>query len=243
MDSTVAKGLAVLEHLARSDQPVRLTTLAEDLGLQKSNCHRLLTTLVALGFVTRDPATRRYAPTLRLWELGAGVAARHPVRQAVYPYIHDLHRKTGETVTLSVLEGHELLVLDKMLAPRSAAFLSREGSRLPATVNAGGRVMLAYEPDAPRLVETILAAAGRDDDPQATLDDLSRIRAAGYAIGRSQRSPGVIGVAAAIPTRNGRSTASLMVSGPAERLEKRLPMVIEETCRVCANIASAAGRL
>ena len=68
--------MSVLEFLARAGGPVRLSTIAEQLNLQKSNVHRLLATLTELGYVVQEPETGRYALTLRMWELGAAVIAK-----------------------------------------------------------------------------------------------------------------------------------------------------------------------
>lgn len=247
MDTTVAKGLSVLELLARADAPMRLSAIAQELDLQKSNAHRLLSTLSALGYVAQEPETGRYAATLKVWELGSGVVDRHPIKRTAAPYMQELHRVTQETATLSVLDGHHVLVLDKIVAPRALRFTARPGSRIPAALNASGLAMLAHEPDPELLIRRALAEAAniKDLTPNDVLAELEEVRRRGYAVMlKSRFTSGVVGVAASLPTRDGRAAAALSVSGPEERLTgKHLDEVIEAIQVLAARVANAAGRL
>jgi len=247
MDTTVAKGLRVLEYLALADAPVRLSAVTQDLALPKSNVHRLLSTLAELGYVQREPGTGRYMCSLKTWELGCGIISAHPVKRAVAPYLQELHRLTSETATLSILDGHDVLVLDKILGPRNLKFTSRPGFRIPAGLNTSGIAMLSYEEDPEPIIREALAA--EPSVPELTvgdvLKDIALARRQGYAtMTKSRLNEGVIAVAVALPTRDGRRTAAISVSGPTERLkDKRFEQAIEAARMVSANIAHAHGKL
>ena len=71
LDSTLAKGLGVIEWLARQPGESRVTDVARALGLARSNAHRTLQTLVACGWAVQNPASSAYRPSLRLFELGS----------------------------------------------------------------------------------------------------------------------------------------------------------------------------
>src|SRR5690349_24819833 len=105
MDSTLLKGLSVLERVAMSEEPRGVTELAEELPLTKSNVHRILKTLEAAGYLTRDETTRRYKLTLKLWELGLSVVSKMDLRVQASPWLKGLSETTRETVHLSVLDG------------------------------------------------------------------------------------------------------------------------------------------
>src|SRR5690606_19424135 len=81
VDSAVAKAFGLLEALAQAKGPSRLSTLATELGLQKSTVHRVLAELIGLGYVERDEATGLYRPTLRTWEIGTAIVADLPIKQ------------------------------------------------------------------------------------------------------------------------------------------------------------------
>src|SRR3546814_7288592 len=101
MDRAVARGLAMLEVLAEAG-PMRLSRLAGEVDLQKSTVHRILQTLVALGYVEQDAETGTYGPSLKLWEMGSAVVVEHPVKRAASIFVQTLHKETGETVSLLV---------------------------------------------------------------------------------------------------------------------------------------------
>ena len=245
MDTTVAKGLAVLEALARADGPVRLADLAQQLGLQKSNVHRLLQTLVALGFAAQEPGTSRYLPTLKLWELGVGVLQAHPARRAAAPFLQELHRATAETVSLTVLDGDEVLYLEKLLSPRPLRFSTRPGSRAPAAMTASGKAMLAQLDDPRPMLERSTAkwSRARDLDVEALLAELEQVRREGYAVSEGGWTPGLVGIAAAIPAGEGPQ-AAITVSGPIERIsEAKREQIVEAVLNACARIGEASGPL
>ncbi len=247
MDTTVAKGLAVLELLARAEAPMRLSQIALELDLQKSNTHRLLSTLSQLGYVRKELETGRYAPTLKAWELGASVISAHPVKRAAAPYLQELHRITGETATLSILDGHQVLVLDKIVAPRALRFTARPGSRIPALLNASGQAMLAHEPEPRPLIERgrVESPHAQDLDPDDVMRELDAVRRRGYAVmTKSKYTPGVVGVAASLPTRDGFGRAALSASGPEERFTgAHLEEIVEAVRVVAARVANATGRI
>ena len=89
----MAKSFLVLEAVSSANRPVRLSSLAEELELQKSTVHRVLAELVELGYVGQDASTGLYHPTLRTWEIGSAVVADLPIRQAAAPTMNDLHQR------------------------------------------------------------------------------------------------------------------------------------------------------
>jgi DNA-binding IclR family transcriptional regulator len=243
-EGAVSRAFAVLELLACEEAPVRLSTVAARLGMQKSTVHRILTTLSGLGYVEQEPQTGCYGATLRLWELGSGLISHHPVKRAAAAFLRQLHQSTRETVSLTVLSGDDVLYLDKMVSPRPIRFTSRIGSRVPASVTAGGKAMLAHEPEA-----RAIARRGQEriqKQRRVSLDTLMRelhdVRRNGYAT--SSYSPGVISFAAPIMARDGRAAAALSVSAPESRLTKsKREDIIEQLLRTCAEIAERVGHL
>lgn len=244
MDTTVIKGISVLELLARAEAPMRLSAIAQQLDLQKSNVHRLLSTLGEMGYVEQEEETGRYKATLKLWELGAGLIAGHPAKRAAAPFMQEVHRATSETVSLTILDGTDVLYLDKILSPRPLRFTTQPGSRAPAPMTASGRAMLAYEPDADDIIKKVIKSEPRAKglDVGKLQKELAQIRARGYATSESSWTPGVVSVAAPIMARDGRAAAGLVVSGPSQRLtaEARLAAA-ESLMHACARIAETYG--
>lgn len=244
MDQAVSRSLAILEALALSGAPLRMSRLAEQVGLQKSTVHRILQTLVARGYAEQEAETGRYGASLKLWELGSAVVFEHPVKRAAASYLQTLHKEVGETVSLLVPSGDDVLYLERLMAPRAVRFSARPGSRVPALLTAGGRAMLAQAADLPAAARRAIDAAGERlaTTPEAVLHDLEATRARGYSISRD--TPGVISMGGAIAGRNGSPAAAISVSAPLERLSEAGQARIAEALQsTCAALHDAVGLL
>jgi len=223
MDTTIVKGLRVLEALAASDQARGISELAREIKLNKSNVQRILGTLLALGYVQKDPATSRYSATLRMWEYGIRVAHRNQVRRAAQPYLRALFDQLNESLFLCVRDNDDILYLDKMESATPVRISSQIGFRAPAARTASGKAILAFlDDDAVRRAVT----AAREHFAVAEIDgpaldrELPQIRADGYAISESGYRQGVNSIAAPIRGHDGAVVASIAVTGPCERLSR-----------------------
>jgi len=235
MDRAVARSFQLLEALARARGGARLSDLAAETGLQKSTAHRILGTLCALGYAEQD-AGSRYRASLKVWELGAGVVAELPIRRAAAGFLQSLHRTTGETVSLTILSGDDVVYLEKLVAPRPVRFLTRVGSRVPAVLTASGKAMLATRPDAAEVVTR--ANTRRPLDVPAVMAELEEARRRGYAL--SGYSPGVISIGAAVAVVGGSAEAGLSVSAPNDRLAgAKRDSTIEVLLEACSRMAEA----
>ena len=246
MDTTIVKGFVLLEVLAQNDAPQSVSVLASHLGLPKSNVHRTLSTLVALGYAKQDPITGLYASTLRSWELGMRVMARNPLKRAAMPFMQALQRQTAESVNLTVLDGFEVVYLDKVATHYPLISTADPGWRVPAIYPASGQVLLAYASDVEQLLHATAAAVSqaRTLDVAKTLRTLSAVRKRGYAVSLSGWRPGINSIAAIIPMRvaGQGQAASLSISGPAERLSQALMSGFVASLQgACAQIGETLG--
>ena len=142
MNNTLVKGMQILEELADRKETVGVSELALQLGMGKSNVHRTLQALVELGYVVNEGGS--YRASLKMWELGARVIARLDVRQAALPAMHWLLDQSRETVHLSVLDGDQVMYVDKLDSPEPVRAYSEIGGRAPAYCVATGKVLLAW---------------------------------------------------------------------------------------------------
>ena len=235
MDRAVARSFQLLEALARARGGARLSDLAAETGLQKSTAHRILGTLCALGYAEQDDASR-YRASLKVWELGAGVVAELPIRRAASGYLQGLHRATGETVSLTILSGDDVVYLEKLVAARPVRFMTRVGSRVPAPLTASGKALLATRPDAAQIVAR--ANTRPPLDVPAVMAELDEARRRGYAL--SGYSPGVTSIGAAVVTGGAPAHAALSISAPTERLTgSKRDAAIEALLEACARMAEA----
>ena len=245
MDSTIAKGLAVLEWLVRQQRDCRVTEVAQAFGLARSNAHRTLQTLVECGWAQRDEATSTYRPSLRLFELGALVGAAANVTTLVRPYLARLSQATGETIHLATLEGAEVVYLDKFDSPLPVAAYSRVGGRAPAYCVASGKAMLAAArldmPGLRRLLGTLVAHTPNSiTDFQTLRAELQQTQARGYAENREEWRLGVCGLGAPVFNARGEAVAAVGMSVPSIRFGRGQSRSFAEQLLACARDASIA---
>jgi DNA-binding IclR family transcriptional regulator len=222
METTLVKGLQMLEAVAASNRPRGVSDLGRELGMTRSNAHRLLQTLCIRGYVRHDPERGHYESTLRLFELGSAVAMRIDVRTVAHPIMQRLAREIDENTIMSVRDGHEVVVLDRVEGMRTLRTYTPLGARSPMHSTSPGKLLLAYA--AGDVVDAVARALTKFS-PQTIasrprLDaELGRIRVQGYAIARAEWHEDVAGVSAPIRGRDGTIVAALTVSGPVVRFK------------------------
>lgn len=239
MDSTVSKAFQLFETLAASNMPMSIATLSQTLALQKSNVHRLLKTLTALGYVRQDPDSKRYLPTLRAWEVGSMIVRRDSLRIGARRALGDLHRATGESVYLSVLSGEHVLYLDTIDAAHSIELTPQPGVRTPAIFPASGKAILANQRDVTASVDRCIAALseGMSVDRSELLRDLKKIRSQGFATTVNGWRKGASSLAAPVMTIGINPTAAIGIAASADR------MPLERILTFAPQVMSAAARI
>ena len=243
MDSTLAKGLAVLEWLARQSGPRRASDVALALGLVRSNAHRTLQTLVQCGWAEQDATTSAYRASLRLFELGALVHRAADLKTLLHPVLARLAAACGETIHLAVLDGAEIIYLDKFDSPLPVAAYSRIGGRAPAACVASGKALLAaLNPDAAALharLGALLAHTPHSIVVPAQLQaELERIRRQGYAENREEWRLGVCGLGVPVFDALGEPLAAVGMSVPSIRFSRTQVRGLAAGLLACARDAS-----
>lgn len=221
MDKTLLKGLQVLEYVVSQPESARSSQVAVDLGLMKSNAHRVLKTLEHAGYLHQDPQTREFRTTLKLWEMGSQIIDRLDLRKCASTYLQELANETGEAVHLSVLDGSEVIYIDKIDSPQPVGAYTRTGGRAPAYCVATGKALLAElsDQDLAPILETLAPHSDQTiTSPEALLAELRETRARGYSINRGEWRESVWGLAATIRDSRNNPIAAVGVSGPDFRL-------------------------
>ena len=221
----IERMMKLLDALAAHSEPVSLKDLAATTSLHPSTAHRILNDMVVGRFVDRAEAPGSYRLGMRLLELGNLVKARLSVREAALEPMRDLHRRTGQTVNLSVRQGDEIVYIDRSYSERSGMQVVRAiGGRAPLHLTSSGKLFLAY--DDPRLVRayaTRTGLAGHTKNSITELNklerELSMVRTRGFARDNEELELGVRCIAAGIRDDSGRVTAGLSVSAPSERMQ------------------------
>lgn len=245
MDSTLAKGLNILEWLVRQQRDCRVTDVAQAFGLARSNAHRTLQTLVECGWAVQDSDSSAYRPSLRLFELGALIGEVADINTLVRPHLATLSQATGETIHLAALDGNEIVYLDKFDSPLPVAAYSRIGGRAPAYCVASGKALLAAAGlDAAalrlRLGTLVPHTPNSITDFDALVLELQRTRTRGYAENREEWRLGVCGLGVPLFNARGEAVAAVGMSVPAIRFSRPQAQAFARQLMACARDASTA---
>lgn len=234
---SVERALAILETLGQKPEGYGCTELGQLLRLHKSTVHRFLSTLQAYGFAEQDPDTERYKLGMKMIYLGMKVLDSLDFRKVAMPYMRELVEISRETVQLAVLDGGEVLVVERDHSPE--AITVNLGLRSQVHCTAEGKVLLAALP-----VESITSILQQKGMPQNTvntitdlnqmLSHLEKVRQQGFAISAEELVEGVRSIAAPVYNHTGQVIAALSILGPGSRLTleriSRLVTVLKETC-------------
>lgn len=221
----VANALELLQLFSQS-QSIQVGTASKRLKLSRSTIHRLLTTLIAYGYVVHDVSARDYRPGPVLTSIGLVAVKGSALRTVGQAALTKLAAQTGETVQLSVLRGSEILCIDSIESSRAVRTGSRLGWTLPAHATAAGRALLAELSDAEVMAvfpdETIakvdLVPAVRRID---LLAELELVRARRYATNFGESEPDVSAVGVVLRDRHDRARAALSVTAPRTRADEK----------------------
>lgn len=217
--------VSLLDALSQHPDPVSLKELSAATGLHPSTAHRILNDLVLKRFVDRAEAGS-YRLGMRLLELGNIVKSRLNVREAALDFMRALHRRTHQTVNLSVRQGDEIVYIDRAFSERSGMQVVRAiGGRAPLHLTSTGKLFLSVDdPKQVRAYATRTGLAGHNKNSITDLTrlerDLSLVRARGYARDNEELELGVRCMAAGIHDDTGRLVAGLSISAPADRLQE-----------------------
>ena len=212
-------------------------------GLPRSSAHRILEHLVEVHWLRRDEL--RYQLGLRIMELGTLAGYQHRLRGAAAAHLHDLAHYTGLIVHLTVLDGPEIVYLEKLGGRFALRVPSRVGGRAPSTCTSAGKALLAYA--AEHTLESILSRPLPLPTPvsigteRRLRSELAHIQDRGIAFDREESARGLACVAAPVGTP-GAPVAALSVCGPVGRvnLEQLVAPVRETAQAVWASFS--AGR-
>lgn len=234
---------SLLDALANYPDPVSLKQLSTDTGLHPSTAHRILNDLVMKRLVDRaEPGAYRLG--MRLLELGNIVKSRLNVREAALDFMRALHRKTHQTVNLSVRQSDEIVYIDRAFSERSGMQVVRAiGGRAPLHLTSTGKLFLSVDdPKSVRSYATRTGLAGHNKNSITDLvkleRELSLVRARGFARDNEELELGVRCMAAGIRDDSGRLIAGLSISAPADRLQEEW---LEDLMVTVSQISAVLG--
>ncbi|MCW2969544.1 MAG: putative IclR-family transcriptional regulator [Solirubrobacterales bacterium] len=247
---SLERGLAILSCFTAKRPVLGIADIADELGMSRSTTHRYVITLVALGYLEQG-ASRKYRLGLRVADLGLSALNSTGLREHARPYLEELRQRTSYTASLSVLDGTEVLYIDRVRSFRRSQGRTEleqsPGSRLPAYCTAMGKLLLANLSDSEQreiLASTKPAKRGPNTitSKRALRDELEHVRDAGFAVNDEELASELFAIAAPVRDAGREVVAAVGLSAPSamisleEMVDALSPHLVSTADRISARL-------
>jgi DNA-binding IclR family transcriptional regulator len=254
---TAGRALDLLTLLVdRGQHGLTARELAEQLGAPRTSVSDVLKVLASRGFVAPTSDGRGWRLDSRVLQLGNAYLHEFSVREVGRSVMRELSRRSGMTCQMAVLEGRDVVYIERQDARAATEEYRRSeprlvtdlGSRLPAYCTSLGKAMLAALPDdeIDRLYASSTQLPARTKNTITSLPrlkaELAVIRRRGYAIDNEEATDGIVCIGSAVVGSDARPEAAISLAGLRSRLSGE---VIESLgrmlARATAQVSSARG--
>lgn len=244
---TLARAVQLMDCFTREQPYLGVREAARLTGLSSSTTGRMLLSLKDLGLLVQNPESKQYSLAGKVLAWAEVYSASVDVRSLALPFIYDLQRLTGETISLYIMEGTERVCVERLESEQNVRVVARVGRHLPLHAGSAGKLFLAYLPDAER--DDILSAEHLETFTPLTItnpDELRRqaavIREQGFAVSHGEWTIDASGVAAPIFNARGQMIAALTISGPTGRFhEQNIDRFTKSATRTALHISRLLG--
>ncbi|WP_432534409.1 IclR family transcriptional regulator [Kineococcus arenarius] len=152
-ESSIARAVRIVSAFTPQDTSLTVSEIARRTGLHVATASRLVAELAAHGLLERGP-DREVSVGVRLWELASRASPTSSLRESAMPFLEDVHSVVGHHVQLGVLDGDDVLFIERLSAREAVVNYSRVAGRLPVHVSSVGHVLLAF--GSPELQQRVL---------------------------------------------------------------------------------------
>lgn len=242
---------SIVEALADNGS-MRIIELSDLLGLHKSTVHRLLASLISMGYCTHSELTGEYSLTFKLVELSGKILKNTDIIGVVHPYAVSLSDLCEETVHFVQRIGNNVLYLDKVesqsVKSRSVRLSSQVGLTRPMYCSGVGKAILATLPEDE--VRSVWNATRIEQKTAYTITSLDRllaeleeVRRQGYALDNEENELGIRCMAAPVFDHSNRPLYAISISTvtgrmPDERLSELASQLIEKAHAISGVLGS-----
>lgn len=240
--SSTLRAIAVLEAIAGADGPLGLVELMQATGLPKPTVHRIVGLLEGAALLLREAEGKRYAPGPRLATLGLAALTHVAWRAPRHAILKALVAEIGETCNLTLLDGTEVVYLDRVEAAWPLRLHFQTGSRVPAHCSASGKLLLSLLPARERRrILDILPFSYHTANTITRRRDLEeaikRIRRERLSTDNEEYLDGTVCVAVPVESGKRKVAAALAVHAPTTR------MTLAQALQCVPALRLAAARL
>jgi len=243
---SVIKAMKIYEKLVNRGEPISLSVLSKKVGINISTVHRLLNTLLQLGYVEQDEKGY-YCLGIRSYKMADIISESFDLKKIVRPYLVRIVEECNETTNLVIMEDYQVVYIDQVESNNMVRMFASVGIRGYAYCTGAGKVLLAYLPEEELemyLKKNEFKAFTENTiiEPDLLKEELEKIKKQGYALDLEEKEEGVRCVAAPIFSRDKKVVAAVSVSGPCSRISRQY---LEEELipLVRSNVAQISSKL
>ena len=243
---SVHRAISILKLFIKKPGSMSLTEISRETGLNQVTAYRLISTFITNGLLEQSAESEKYRLGVTALALGDSYSRSNDLSQRARPKLVELRDECGETVHLSILDGKEIVYLEKLPGLHPIGLMSsRVGGRAPAYCTGVGKVLLAYQSeDKIRAIssngELIPFTPNTITSVDQLIGELSIIRMNGFALDKEEHEIGVACVAAPIFDHNG-ILAAISVSGPYDRIMKSAQLLTKQAMQIAGEISILFG--
>ncbi|MDQ0925555.1 DNA-binding IclR family transcriptional regulator [Pseudarthrobacter sp. W1I19] len=236
---SLSRAMEVFAELQRAERPQRLSDLARNCGMSLPTTLRILRVLQDFGMVSQTDKSYRIGPAVL--PAARSFLENDPLVVAARPILQQVASQTGLTASLYTRLGFERILVARVDGEAPLRYDLPLGKRLPLTLGAAGKILLASASD-DELEQVVRAAVAAGQDGDLTAAELrSRLPEpdAEYAYSADERATGVLSVAVAVPNRTGRRPSeSISLTSPVEAAsEATLKAGVPELRRAASRLS------
>ena len=245
--STLMRGFAIVEYVVSADRPLSSAYLAEALTLPKATVHRICQQLAAAGLLAREPDGKRFLGGSRLRKMALATLSNAVLGAHRHAILKALSDEVGETVNLTVMQGSEIVYLERVETNWPYRIHLPVGSRLPLHCTATGKLFLAYLPRARRdkLIGSLSLTAHTPNSitrREPLLEQLQDIARAGVGLDCGEYLEDLISIAVPVLDEDRAMYLALAVHAPAARKSlHELRQYFPAMRRAAGQLAAADG--
>ena len=236
MIQSIERAILILDLFSEGNAELKLQEICERLNLNKSTAHGILSTLKYYGLIAQNEENQKYRLGLNLIELGYRVQKGINLRDIAAPVLKKACAATGESVHLGILDGFDVVYIDKRESNQSVRISTSIGARNPAYSSAIGRAILAFLPkqeQADHLPETLIPSTKYTvTNKDRLMAELQATKEKGYAVVREEFIEGLLTIGAPIFNFDQDVAGGISFAAPAARVTKKqteeLAIIIHE---------------
>ena len=244
---SLTRALSLLQHLSKADIGLPLTEVAANLGLAPSTAHRLLNSMLQLGFVDLDLDTGRWTVGVNAFSVGNAYLKQRDYIAQARPLMKQLMVETGETANMAIIAGDRVVFVSQIECKEVMRMVVQVGNRGPLHATGVGKALLSSlppgealacvkRPGMPKLTEKTIT------NPDDYARELETLRKRGYAVDDEEQFMGLRCIAANIYDEFGDALAAISISGPTVRVRRdRIPQLSTTVMAIARKITQAIG--